>query len=208
VAGLFFYLTRNPKTYAKVCKEVRSAFNSADEIELGPTLTSCTYLRACIDETMRISPSVGSALWREVERPGAEIDSVYVPGGCDVGTGIYSIHHNPDYYPDPFNFKPERWLVAEDGVTADDLALAQSAFNPFSLGPRGCIGRGLALAEMQLLMATILFRFDFKKQGNEGEGKIGAELGRDKPWEYQLRDHVTSAKEGPIIQFRERVLSN
>ncbi|KAH8805473.1 cytochrome P450 [Xylogone sp. PMI_703] len=206
VAGLFFYLTRNPDAYVKVCKEIRSTFKSVDEIELGTALNSCVYLKACIDETMRISPSVGSALWREVEAQGTDIDGIYIPGGCDVGTGIYSIHHNPNYYPDPFSYKPERWLASEQGTEA--VALAQSAFNPFSLGPRGCIGRSLAIAEMQLLLSTIIFLFDFKCESHEGEGKAGAELGREKPGEFQLFDHVTSAKEGPIIQFRERDLSN
>jgi cytochrome P450 len=175
---------------------------------MGTSLTSCTYLRACIDETMRISPSVGSALWREVDTSGAEIDGLYVPAGCNVGTGIYSIHHHPDYYPEPFKFKPERWLVKEKGTTREDVEVAQSAFNPFSTGPRGCIGRGLALAEMQLLMATLVWTFDFRSVGKVGEGRVGAELGREKPWEFQLRDHVTSAKEGPIIQFRERFASS
>ena len=209
VAGLFFYLTRNPKVYERLTKEIRSTFTSVDEINLGTALSSCVYLRACIDETMRISPSVGSALWREVDTNGAEIDGMYIPAGCDVGTSIYSIHHHPVYYPEPFKFKPERWLVGgKDGVKAEDLAVAQGAFNPFSLGPRGCIGRGLAIAEMQLLMATIVFTFDFKCDSSLGEGKVAQELGRDKPWEFQLHDHVTAAKEGPIVQFRERTIPN
>ena len=172
---------------------------------MGTLLSSCTYLKACIDETMRISPPVGSALYREVEAGGATIDGMYIPAGIDIGTAIYSIHHNPDYYPDPFEFKPERWLLnPEAGVTQDDVALAQSAFNPFSLGPRGCIGRGLAMLEMQLLIATIIYEFDFKSAGQLGEGKAGDVLGREKPWEFQLYDHVTAAKHGPLVQFRRR----
>lgn len=209
LSGFFFYLTYYPHVYEKVRAEVRSVFNSADEIVQGAALTSCVYLRACIDETLRISPSVGSALWREVEPQGAMIDGHFIPGGCEVGTGIYSIHHHPEYYPEPFEFRPERWIAHPEDPTRHQgqIALAHSAFNPFSLGARGCIGKGLALVEMQILLATLVFTFDFKRVSDLGQGRPGAELGREKESEFQLYDHVTSAKHGPILQFRERVLS-
>ena len=172
---------------------------------MGPKLQSCTYLRACIDESMRISPAVGSALWREVQAGGAVVDGQLIPAGCVVGTSIYGIHHNAAYYPDPFTFRPERWLVGEDISTQGSVDLAQAALNPFSIGPRGCIGKGLALAEVMLAMATFIWTLDFKVAegpiGQIGEGKSGAIRGRHRATEFQLRDHITSAKDGPYLQF-------
>ena len=158
---------------------------------------------------MRMSPSVGSSLWREVEVGGATVDNESIPPGCDVGTGIYSIHHNPEYFPEPFTFKPERWIVdKEAGVTREAVDNAQTAFTPFSHGPRGCIGKGLALMEMMSILATVLYRFDMKVadglDARLGEGIPGAEFGRHREKELQLNDHVTAAKTGPMLQFRTR----
>jgi cytochrome P450 len=175
---------------------------------MGPTLTSCTYLRACIDETLRLSPPVGTALWREVRAGGALIDGHLIPVGCDVGTPIYSIHHNPAYYPDPFTFLPDRWIVGEG------VARAQAAHTPFSIGPRGCIGKGLAMAELGLTMATVLWMLDFRTMpgpdGRLGEGVTGSSSSRwrHREKELQLHDHVTSAKKGPLLQFRPRASLN
>jgi cytochrome P450 len=128
------------------------------------------------------------------------IDGHFIPSGYDVGTCIYSIHHNADYYPDPFMYRPERWLEA--GSTE----LARSAFNPFSVGPRGCIGKGLANTELMLTMAFMLSKFDFRRaDGALGGGSPGAEYGRHRETEYQLYDHVTAAKDGPWIQVCKRV---
>lgn len=163
-----------------------------------------------------MSPPAGSALWREVGPGGATFDGHFIPAGCDVGTGIYAIHHNENYYPEAFNFRPERWILAgaegdiETVGTADrdSLAKAQGAFNPFSIGPRGCIGKGLALAELTLGIATMLWRYDFVLSEGKGvalgAGRKGLGPGRERETEYQLYDHITASKEGPMVCFRER----
>ncbi len=96
---------------------------------MGPELASCRFLHACIDEALRMSPPVGSALFREVVAPGgAVIDGHPVPQGADVGVGIYAIHHSPECYgPDPFVYRPDRWLV-DDGHGS--IESARAAFNP------------------------------------------------------------------------------
>jgi cytochrome P450 len=59
LAGTFFYLTHNPAVLEKLAQEVRAAFKDVEDIKSSPTLGSCAHLRACIDETLRISPSIG-----------------------------------------------------------------------------------------------------------------------------------------------------
>ncbi|PYH98064.1 cytochrome P450 [Aspergillus ellipticus CBS 707.79] len=218
-SSCLFYLTHNKEWYARAATEIRNNFSSPDEITLGPRLSSCVYLRACIDESLRLSPPAGSALWREVGPGGATFDGHFVPAGYDVGTGIYAIHHNAENYPEPFTFRPERWVLKDaegdvDSIGAADresLGKAQAAFNPFSIGPRGCIGKGLALAELTLGLGTLLWKFDFvlsgeKNGGDLGAGKKGLGLGRERETEYQLYDHITASKEGPMVAFRERVV--
>ncbi|MCJ1316869.1 hypothetical protein MMC15_002190 [Xylographa vitiligo] len=208
IASLFFYLTRNPAAYARVVAEVRAAFPSSSSVHMGPALNSCTYLSACIDESLRLSPPAASALWREVCTDRAIIDGHALPAGVDVGTCIYSIHHNARYFPAPFAFQPERWLATEDGtLKAPSVLLAQSAYTPFSIGPRSCIGKGLARVELMLTMASVLKRFDVAAVTSEergvGEGGTGRGVGRERVGEFQLYDHVTCKKEGPVVQFQE-----
>jgi cytochrome P450 len=152
-----------------------------------------------------MSPSVGSSLLREVEAGGAVIDGDFIPPGYNVGTPIYAIHHNSAYFPDPFKFAPERWIVGEGQTTRESVDLALKAYIPFSYGPRSCLGKGMALTELLLTMATILWRLDFKvAEGDISGGHPSAVLGRHRPWEFQLQDHVTSANRGPLLHFRER----
>jgi cytochrome P450 len=207
MAAIFFYLSRNPAAYAKAAEEVRSTFSSVEEIAGGAKLNSCRYLRACIDEAMRMSPAVGQTLAREVPAGGAIVDGDFIPAGCDVGVPVYSIHHKEEIYPDPFNYNPERWMVEKEG--ASQRVLDQyTAYNPFSVGPRSCMGKGVALVEMMATFAVVLFRLDFKMaDSDKAGGSPGAEYGRHRSNEYQLWDHITSAKEGPTLRFRPRVVS-
>ncbi|CAP62135.1 uncharacterized protein PODANS_0_1540 [Podospora anserina S mat+] len=214
MAATLFYLVRNPAALAKVTDEIREKFSSLEDIQLGPVLNSCHYLRACIDEAMRLSPSVGGLLPREVLAGGMTIDGEMVPEGTIVGTPHYTIHHNANYYPEPFAYKPERWIASpgsekEAGVREQEVALAQSAFCPFSIGPRGCIGKGLAYVEMSITLARVLYMYDLRRAvgvEDPGEGKPGAEMGREKPSEFQLVDTFTSLKNGCMVEFRRRDL--
>ncbi|KAH8682569.1 cytochrome P450 [Xylariales sp. PMI_506] len=218
MAALFFYLSRHPKALERATAEVRGAFQRVEEIRTGPRLNSCTYLRACIDETLRISPPSGSAPWREVGAGGSVFDGQYVPGGCDVGMGIYAMQHNPAYYPDPFTFKPDRWLAGEaqpgDGREPGSRANGKLnsgtnkvPYGPFSIGPRSCIGKGLAIMEVMLTMAHALYSLDLRKCDLEEESSLGGRStghALDIADEFQVRDHITSIKSGPMLQFRRR----
>ncbi|KAM7212583.1 Cytochrome P450 [Rhypophila decipiens] len=209
-ASILFYLADNKSAYEKAAAEVRSKFSSREEVFMGPALASCTYLKACVDEAMRMSPPVGLALWREVISPGGMVldKTENIPAGTHVGVPLYSIHHSDRYYDSPFEYKPERWL--EDDGTGS-IERGRSVFNPFSLGMRGCLGKGLANTEMMLTLATLLWTGDFKFAGGErglvgrgGSGGFKDVLGRQRKNEYQLFDHVTSQKMGPWLQFKAR----
>ncbi|OCL05749.1 cytochrome P450 [Glonium stellatum] len=207
MAGTFFYLAHNAGALQKLTKEIREAFSDVEEIVSGPVLTGCSYLRACIDECMRLSPPVPGALPREVLKGGIDIDGHHVPEGVVVEVPHYAIHHNSEYYPRPFDYVPERWLAeTSQNPLSEHLSLAHSAFCPFSIGPRGCIGKGLAYVELTLAIARVLYLFDLRlAPGTKaGEGSMDLELGRQRSQEYQLEDRFASKKDGPIIQFRLR----
>ncbi|EKG16119.1 Major facilitator superfamily [Macrophomina phaseolina MS6] len=194
LAATLFYLSSNPHAYDRVRQEVRSAFGSVDEIRIGPKLNSCSYLRACIDEALRMSPPAGGALWREVLPGGLAVGSVLLPEGVDVGVGIYSAHHNPEYFTSPFSYLPERWLEADDASTLESVERAKTAFYPFSLGPRSCVGKALAYHELTLALAHILYKFRFSRAREDAGSANSAQ-------EFVLRDHITGAKRALLLQF-------
>jgi len=207
-ASVFFYLSRNAAAYARAAKEVRGIFAGTDEIRMGAKLNSCIYLRACIDESMRMSPAVGTSLYREALTGGAVVNGELIPERCDIGVSIYCMHHQNQYFPDSFTFRPERWILGEGDTSQESLSTALSAFMPFSTGGRSCIGRSMALGELMLTMATVLWRLDFKAvDGDQSGGNPSSgSYGRKRTKEFQLRDHITSinANEGPCLTFRER----
>jgi cytochrome P450 len=214
MAGTFFYLVHNPDVLEKAMAEVRDKFASVDEIVHGKDLTSCRYLRACIDEAMRMSPPVGGGLPRCVLPGGQRIDGYEVPAGVDVCVPHYAIHHNEAYFPQPFTYMPARWMspVANESSEvirnpfSGKLEEAHGAFCPFSVGPRGCIGKGMAYVELTLSLARVLFEFDLRLAPGTsvGEGRPDLELGRRREEEFQLRDTFTSLKDGPMVQLRRR----
>jgi cytochrome P450 len=215
MAATLFYLVRNTNALHKASEEVRAKFQDVEEIHQGPELNACVYLRACIDEAMRLSPSVGGILPREVLSGGITVDGEFIPAGTVLGTPHYTIHHNPAYYPQPFTYTPERWLAgsqkASSGystgtVTEHDVAQAQSAFCSFSVGPRGCIGKGMAYVEMMTTIARTLYLYDLRKAAgpDPSEGHPGLEYGRRRADEFQLIDQFTSLKNGPLVEFRKR----
>ena len=108
IAALFYYLARSPSIYPRVEEEVRLTFPDPAKIRSGSKLSSCTYLNACITETFRMSPATPGFPSREVLSPGLVVDGQRIPPGIDVGSCIYALHHNADYFEDADEFIPER----------------------------------------------------------------------------------------------------
>ncbi|KAF2472676.1 cytochrome P450 3A31 [Lindgomyces ingoldianus] len=215
LCALFFYLGRHPYAYQRARDEVRNAFTTRDMIRPGAALNSCTYLRACIDETLRLTPPIGGSLLREVAASGGiSIDGHMFAPGTDVGTSIYAIHHNPNYFVRPHAFMPERWIGDDndDKGEAETRRVQHKAMHVFSSGPRGCVGKSMALVELMLTMATVLWTMDMRPAtgaaGDVGGGNPDSGvLGRHDPDEYQLfHGGITSIKKGPLLQFSRRRL--
>ena len=71
----------------------------------------------------------------------------------------YATFHSPSNFHLPDSFIPERFLLDHDPAFNSDN---QDVFQPFSVGPRNCIGRNLAIVEMRLILARVLFNFDLE----------------------------------------------
>lgn len=158
---------------------------------------------------MRFSPPGGGILSRQILEGGLDIDGHHFPQGIEVGTPHYALHHNEDYFPDSFTFKPGRWLVdSEPSVTAERVELARSAFCAFSMGPRGCLGKGMAYREISITIARVVWLYDMRlaKGSTLGERASNFPDGRRRPGEYQLFDTFASKAHGPSVEFSARLV--
>jgi cytochrome P450 len=189
---------RNETALAKATREVRSKFSTKEDVRTGAALSSCTYLRACIDEAMRLCPPVPAVLSREVLHGGLTVNGHYFPEGTDVGVPPFAVMRNPLYYSDPLKYKPERWLECES-TTAESIKLVQSAFCPFSIGPRVCLAKSLAYAELMVVTSRVLWEFDIR-------AVPGSRLGEDADGNIAFRDVFATKMEGPLVQVRKRTV--
>ncbi|KAM5436431.1 hypothetical protein MferCBS31731_005922 [Microsporum ferrugineum] len=220
LSGVIFYLLHYPECLERATTEILSTFSSIEEIRGGSKLNNLTYLRACIDETLRLSPSILSGLMVEALPGGITVDGNYFTEGTTLGVSPYVIHRNAEYFSSPYEFRPERWIATDkpcsvfaedDKRTVEEVSNARYAFFAFSAGPRGCIGKNLAYLELQITLATLLFKFDIRipqdeklRQMSGGGTLTSKHPGRRRSSEYQLQDHFVPLKKGPMVQFRER----
>ncbi|KAL9083024.1 MAG: hypothetical protein Q9165_008686 [Trypethelium subeluteriae] len=222
LANTIFHLLNNPETLSVLMSEIDDQFQDVDEIAPGKKLAGCSYLRACIDESLRLSPPVPSLMPREVLPGGLQIGENFFPAGTDVGVPHYTVHHSPSIYQNPYKFDPERWRSggATGGETLSDLRPLQSAFCAFSLGPRDCIGKRMAYMEMTTILARLVWLFEMRlahvdrvrsEQLQENpDSSINLENGNvDADTELKKRDYATVDKfvsevQGPWVQFRKR----
>jgi cytochrome P450 len=150
-----YYLLREPRAFLRLRQEVDEAVDSDECVVSYSAVKNLPYLRACLDESMRLSPPLASGLSRKTPPEGMTIDGHWISGNTTVAVPAYTAHRNPKMFPDAEKFRPERWL--EDGAKE-----AQASFIPFSQGARGCIGRNITYIEQSMLMATLVRRYDFE----------------------------------------------
>ncbi|HYV14962.1 MAG TPA: cytochrome P450 [Conexibacter sp.] len=106
------------------------------------------YLEATVKETLRLRPVLPGVI-RRLQRP-LEIGGMQLPAGVHIAPSIYLIHRRPDIYPEPEEYRPERFLGEQVPSTYEWL--------PFGGGIRRCLGASFALYEMQVVLGTILRR--------------------------------------------------
>lgn len=204
IAASIFYLLRHPSVLQTLRKELHQSFGGLNEINYaGTQLANLPYLRACIDEALRLNPPVGSVLGRMVTEPGINVDGVYYPPGVEIGVAPFALHHNAEYFPDPYTFRPERWIVDDQaGFTKEVVQRQHSAFCAFSIGPRNCIGKNLAYVELSLALARCVWKYDMEEVAGWNETLGGNHI--SSTGEYLTRDDFVSKKDGPVVRFRAR----
>ncbi|KAI9811993.1 MAG: hypothetical protein M1827_004885 [Pycnora praestabilis] len=222
LSSCFFYLLHNPATLSKLISEIRFKFSNVEDIYPGPELLSCLYLQACVDEAMRLSPPVPTGPPREILTGGITIDDVHYPEGTVLSVPTYTIQRTEKYFTDAEAFQPERWIVEsandedEKSPKAEAIALAKSAYYPFSLGPRKCLGQRMALMQISVALARTVWLYDMrlapdkphleKAQKKDQRFTASSQISSKTEPEYPLVDYLICIKDGPMVQFKPKAV--
>ncbi|KAL4914352.1 putative cytochrome P450 [Aspergillus aurantiobrunneus] len=148
---MFYYLLSNPTMKNRLQEELKDIM--ADYPNKKPTwqeLERLPYLRGTVKEGLRLSYGVMRHLARISPDQALQYKEWTIPAGTPVGMASHSLHSDPEVYPEPHKFQPERWVDKYNPNMNRNWV-------PFSRGSRMCIGMNLALAEMYWVLA-VLFR--------------------------------------------------
>ncbi|KAL0937451.1 toxin biosynthesis cytochrome p450 [Colletotrichum truncatum] len=151
-----YYLCENPQTLEKLTAEIRDTFENEDDISIQST-AGLSYLNAVGEEALRLGPPGPGTFPRVVPEGGRMVCGQFVPGGYSVGVHHLSVNRSPANFCEPDSFHPERWL-GDERFESDKKSAAQ----PFSFGPRNCIGKNLAYAEIRCILSRVVWNFDMK----------------------------------------------
>jgi len=134
-------LVRSPAAYDRLREQVRADDHAEEHIE------------AAIVEGMRVRPVI-PAVGRRVTVPW-RLGRYTVPAGTPILMSILLVHHREDLYPDPFAYRPERWLGRKPGTYE---------WIPFGGGTRRCLGASLAMAEQRVVMDAMVRQLDLEAE--------------------------------------------
>lgn len=138
LSGSTYLLLKDPAVYARLVREIRTTFTAATDITID-AVNKLPYLLAVMQEGLRYYPPVPTGFPRVVPGAGHEISGTFIPGGTSVYVSQHATNHSTRNFTDPDNFVPERWLEDErpERYEADKREVVQ----PFSFGPRNCLGK-------------------------------------------------------------------
>ncbi|KAI0145605.1 cytochrome P450 [Xylariaceae sp. FL1272] len=146
-----YYLLRNPDKLKKLKEELKLVPRNEEGLLEYRQVRDLPYLKAVITESLRLSTPVPGITPRLVPRGGFVWKGHYLPEGSAVSIAFRCIHDNPEIFPNPEKFHPERWL---EDPSLDHFLVA------FGKGPRACIGLNVAWMESYLTFANFFTRFD------------------------------------------------
>jgi cytochrome P450 family 110 len=144
IAWAIYWIHRTPEVYERLKAELEPLGTVPDP----QALIKLPYLKAVCQETLRMCLPVPFAV-RLLKQPWTFCD-VELPAGVGVGAATGITHFDPDIYPEPYCFRPERFI---------DRQYSPYEYFPFGGGSRRCIGAAFAMYEMQIILGTVLAQY-------------------------------------------------
>lgn len=147
-------LAMEPEVQTKLRKDVKEIVSHHNGEINYESIADMHYLEAVLSETLRLYPAVSRVdrvCTKKYTLPGT---NVTIRPGETVLAPIIGIHMDPQHYPEPEKFRPERFLGEEKANRPSHLYL------PFGAGPRNCIGLRFAMTQAKLAMARLVLEFE------------------------------------------------
>ncbi|KAF9063652.1 cytochrome P450 [Rhodocollybia butyracea] len=151
-----FYALKNPEIHRRLLEELCDAWPNMDQPMSYVALEKLPYFNAFVKETLRFAIGIIHPLPRVVGPATPSIGGLKLPIGTTVSMSSIFLHMNPDVFPDPHDFNPDRWLADDTSTMMLDLA-------PFCKGPRIC----LAWCELYLVLGNVFRKLDLKMHATE-----------------------------------------
>jgi cytochrome P450 len=151
---LMYYLGQNPDIQQRAREEIKTVLKG-QKITSGD-LRSLPYLTAVIKEGMRIQPPVGLIPTRAAETD-VDYGGITFTKGTQVWLSVYGLHHNPELWPNPNRFDPDRFYIKSE----ENTKRHPFAYMPFSMKSRACLGNQFSLVEQTVFMCSLLSRFQW-----------------------------------------------
>ncbi|XP_026740682.1 cytochrome P450 6B2-like [Trichoplusia ni] len=147
-----FELAKNPEKQDKAIEEVDAYLRRHENKLKYECVAEMSYLEACVDEALRLYPVTG-VLLRETSVDYVFPNGLKIEKGLRVHLPLYKLHYNPDYFPDPKEYRPERFYGEEK------RNIKPYTYMPFGEGPRICLGMRFARMQMTAGLITLLKKY-------------------------------------------------
>ncbi|TLD10708.1 hypothetical protein PgNI_06547 [Pyricularia grisea] len=168
ISGTVYLLLQNPNVLRKLASIIRTDFPEINDMNL-VNVQQHEYLNAVVKEGLRLYPPAADFLFRTSGNESVMVAGQLVPPRTSLTMNLWAMYRDPTNFHRPLEFIPERWLKdAPPEFENDDKA----CFKPFSVGPRDCIGKNLANAEMRLILAKTVWSLDLLSVESNSQGWI------------------------------------
>ncbi|KAJ5190678.1 Thromboxane-A synthase [Penicillium cinerascens] len=157
-----YALLRYPENQERLLEEITSHRGNTEKRWTYDEIHSMKFLDCFVKEVLRLhSPSFQTA--RNAKRDTILPGGYFIPKGSIVIACFPSIQKNPAHWENPLRFDPDRWM--EEGL-AKRMA-RQGSYTPFAAGGRGCVGFNLALTQVKMVLAELVYRYEFEDSSPE-----------------------------------------
>jgi cytochrome P450 len=169
-------LARNPEAQLKILEEISKVKSESNDIMYW--IKNATYTKLVIEESMRLYPPAYF-----IDRVNSEEDvyeGMILPKGSTLLFSVYEIHRHPNFWKNPEEFNPERFL--------DENIKFSKNYYPFGAGPRMCIGNNFAMYEMILAIIALIEQFEIIEKKDP----------------IQIKPLITLKPHNAILEFKKR----
>jgi thromboxane-A synthase/cytochrome P450 family 3 subfamily A len=156
LAQTVYLLCKHKDKERVLINEIDRLEQQEEEETSSELLKSHVYVEACVKEALRmVGP--GAFLARLASRD-TEVGKRCIAKDTPLHMHTHSMHHNPQYFPSPSTFMPERFIPGSEVYELQN----HKAFMPFGLGPRMCVAWNFAMAEAKLALITLYRKYSFE----------------------------------------------